>query len=69
MYVFVSNFSQARNEEKARKMLGPDIDLVSWLPSRPYHDYKNRDSTYQIFSSKMCFRISFLIRMLNDHEI
>jgi hypothetical protein len=25
----VSNFSQARNEEKARKMLGPDIDLVS----------------------------------------
>jgi hypothetical protein len=29
MYVFVSNFSQARNEEKARKMLGPDIDLVS----------------------------------------
>jgi hypothetical protein len=24
--------SQVRNEEKARRMLGPDIDLVSKLP-------------------------------------
>lgn len=26
---FHINFSQVRNEEKARKMLGPDVDLVS----------------------------------------